>query len=55
MSSILTPFPLVENYCEELSAPKKEMIVIPGVGHNPLFDQPEVFAQEVLRVLDEAK
>ncbi len=34
------PWPLVEEYCESLSAPKKEFFLVPDAAHSPLWENP---------------
>lgn len=43
----VTPFSAVEAYYGSITAPKKDMIIIDGVGHNALFDVPEEFANAI--------
>lgn len=50
-SDYITPFQLVEEYCESITAPDKKMIIIEGTGHNPYLDLPEVFVQKVRSLL----
>ena len=35
------PWELVEEYCNNLTAPAKEFFLIPGAAHSPLWENPE--------------
>ena len=50
-----TPWPLVEKYCNSLKAPYKEFIKFEKSGHNPLFEEPEKFNKEIIRIYDLVK
>jgi proline iminopeptidase len=45
-----TPWPLVQRYYEQLQAPNKEFIKFEQSGHSPVFEEPEKFNKEVLRI-----
>lgn len=45
-----TPWPLVEKYCDSLKAPYKEFIKFEKSGHNPIFEEPEKFNEEIIRI-----
>ena len=39
----LTPTPLVKAYMDDISAPRKELVVLPGDGHGALLTDPDGF------------
>lgn len=41
----ITPYSIAEEYCNAVSSPKKEFILIEGAGHTPFLDKPEMFAK----------
>lgn len=43
----VTSFSVVEAYYESITAPKKDMVIIDGVGHNAFLDVPEEFAAAI--------
>lgn len=43
----VTPFSAVEAYCEKIEAPKKDIVIIDGAGHNTFADVPQEFADAV--------
>jgi len=45
-----TPWELVEKYYNSLQAPKKEFIKFDKSGHSPVFEEPERFNNEILRI-----
>lgn len=45
-----TPWVLVEKYTNELKAPRKEFIKFENSGHSPIFEEPERFNEEILRI-----
>jgi len=50
-----TPWLLVEKYCESLKAPYKEFIKFEKSGHNPVFEEPEKFNKEIIRIYNLVK
>ncbi|NVM19329.1 MAG: alpha/beta hydrolase [Candidatus Lokiarchaeota archaeon] len=46
----INPWTLVEKYCATLKAPYKEFIKFEDSGHNPLFEEPEKFNKEIIRI-----
>lgn len=44
------PWTVVEEYCHALQAPQKAFIKFEQSGHNPAFEEPEKFNQEILRL-----
>jgi len=50
-----TPWELVEKYHTMLQAPKKEFIKFEKSGHSPVFEEPERFNQEILRIYNIVK
>jgi pimeloyl-ACP methyl ester carboxylesterase len=50
-----TPWPLVEKYCNSLKAPHKEFIKFEKSGHNPVFEEPEKFNKEIIRIYNLVK
>jgi pimeloyl-ACP methyl ester carboxylesterase len=51
----INPWPLVEKYCATLKAPLKEFIKFEKSGHNPLFEEPEKFNKEIIRIYNLVK
>jgi pimeloyl-ACP methyl ester carboxylesterase len=49
------PWPLVEKYCNSLKAPHKEFIKFDKSGHNPIFEEPEKFNKEIIRIYNLVK
>lgn len=45
-----TPWELVERYNNQLKAPHKEFIKFERSGHSPVFEEPERFNQEIVRI-----
>jgi proline iminopeptidase len=50
-----TPWPLVEEYFGVLRAPHKEFIKFEFSGHSPVFEEPERFNKEIVRIYNTAK
>lgn len=50
-----TPWSLVEKYCDSLKAPYKEFIKFEKSGHNPVFEEPEKFNKEIIRIYNLVK
>ena len=46
----ILPWPLIEKYCANLKAPHKEFIKFEKSGHNPLFEEPDKFNNEIIRI-----
>ncbi len=44
------PWPLVKAYCDGLKAPYKEFIKFEKSGHNPAFEEPGKFNNEIIRI-----
>lgn len=38
-----TPYPIAQKYFESISAPDKEIYMIPDAGHMTMMDEPELF------------
>ena len=51
----ITPWTLVEKYYASLKAPHKEFIRFEKSGHNPLFEEPEKFNKEIIRIYNLVK
>ena len=49
------PWTLVEKYCDSLKAPHKEFIMFEKSGHNPVFEEPEKFNKEIIRIYNLVK
>lgn len=47
----ITPYPLVEEYYNQINAPQKELIFIKNAGHTPMMDNSKAFCDEVIRSL----
>ncbi len=45
-----TPWTLVQKYCDHIQAPYKEFIRFDKSGHSPVFEEPEKFNREILRI-----
>ncbi len=45
-----TPWELVQRYCDTLKAPFKEFIKFEKSGHSPVFEEPEKFNKEIIRI-----
>ncbi|WP_350286779.1 alpha/beta hydrolase [uncultured Croceitalea sp.] len=45
-----TPWTLVKKYHDRLNAPYKEFIVFDKSGHSPIFEEPERFNKEIIRI-----
>jgi len=45
-----TPWELVQQYANEIKAPKKEFIKFEKSGHSPVFEEPKRFNEEILRI-----
>ncbi|MFH4963852.1 alpha/beta hydrolase [Gaetbulibacter sp. M235] len=50
-----TPWELVERYNNMLQAPKKEFIKFEKSGHSPVFEEPEKFNNEIIRIFNSVK
>lgn len=50
-----TPWELVERYTNVLIAPQKEFIKFEKSGHSPVFEEPEKFNKEVIRIYNLVK
>ncbi len=50
-----TPWPLVEKYYQALRAPHKEFIKFDYSGHSPVFEEPERFNKEIIRIYNSVK
>ncbi len=50
-----TPWQLVERYYNMLQAPKKEFIKFEKSGHSPVFEEPERFNKEIVRIYETVK
>jgi len=50
-----TPWELVERYAAILRAPHKEFIKFERSGHSPVFEEPERFNAELLRIYQQVK
>ncbi|MHA2288723.1 MAG: alpha/beta fold hydrolase [Promethearchaeota archaeon] len=50
MYDYINPWTLVEKYSTSLKAPHKEFIKFEESGHNPLFEEPEKFNEEIMRI-----
>lgn len=42
---------LVKKYCERITAPSKELVIMKNCGHSPQIDEPAAFAAEVKNLL----
>ena len=51
----ILPWTLVEKYCTSLKAPYKEFIKFEMSGHNPLFEEPDRFNNEIIRIYKQVK
>ncbi|MBC8146373.1 MAG: alpha/beta hydrolase [Bacteroidetes bacterium] len=51
----ILPWTLSEKYCDTLIAPYKEFIKFDKSGHNPLFEEPEKFNKEIIRIYNQIK
>ena len=49
----ITPVKYTEDYYKMISAPKKDFVLIDGLGHAPNYDSPEAFCRELDTMLDE--
>jgi len=49
------PWPLVEKYCDSLKSPYKEFIKFEKSGHNPAFEEPDKFNNEIIRIYNSVK
>lgn len=47
-----TPWTLVQDYCNKLKSPYKEFIKFDKSGHSPVFEEPEKFNAEILRIYE---
>jgi pimeloyl-ACP methyl ester carboxylesterase len=45
----ITPTDLAQRYFETVRAPEKQFVVLPGVGHNAVLTEPDVFLGEFVR------
>ncbi len=45
-----TPWELVQQYANEIKAPKKEFIKFEKSGHSPVFEEPKRFNKEIWRI-----
>ncbi|AEI51963.1 alpha/beta hydrolase fold protein (plasmid) [Runella slithyformis DSM 19594] len=50
-----TPWELVERYHNTLKAPHKEFIKFEKSGHSPVFEEPEKFNKEIIRIYKTVK
>ncbi len=50
-----TPWELVERYTNTLKAPHKEFIKFEKSGHSPVFEEPEKFNKEIIRIYNSVK
>jgi pimeloyl-ACP methyl ester carboxylesterase len=50
-----TPWELVERYTNVLIAPQKEFIKFEKSGHSHVFEEPEKFNKEVIRIYNLVK
>lgn len=50
-----TPWELVQRYHNTLHAPYKEFIKFEKSGHSPVFEEPERFNKEIIRIYDAVK
>lgn len=50
-----TPWTLVQKYCDSLQAPHKEFIKFNESGHSPVFEEPEKFKKEIIRIYNTVK
>jgi pimeloyl-ACP methyl ester carboxylesterase len=50
-----TPWELVEKYYNSLQAPTKEFVKFEKSGHSPVFEEPERFNKEILRIYNTVK
>ena len=48
-----TPVKYSRDYCEEITAPGRDFVVMDGCGHSPQIDAPEEFADALTDLLDE--
>jgi pimeloyl-ACP methyl ester carboxylesterase len=51
----ILPWTLVEKYCDSLEAPHKEFIKFEKSGHNPAFEEPDMFNDEIIRIYNLVK
>jgi pimeloyl-ACP methyl ester carboxylesterase len=49
---INAPLYLAEDYFEQINAPVKEMIIYEHSGHNPWINEPELFQENVARIIE---
>jgi len=45
---LFAPTELVEEYLNKITAPLKELVVIPGGGHNPFYGASDLFLHELV-------
>jgi proline iminopeptidase len=50
-----TPWELVKEYVDHLTAPYKEFILFDKSGHSPVFEEPKRFNDEVIRIYNQNK
>ncbi len=50
-----TPWELVQRYTSALKAPHKEFIKFEKSGHSPVFEEPEKFNKEIIRIYNSVK
>jgi pimeloyl-ACP methyl ester carboxylesterase len=50
-----TPWELVQRYNNALKAPEKEFILFVKSGHSPVFEEPEKFNKEIIRIYKSVK
>lgn len=50
-----TPWELVQRYTNTLKAPHKEFIKFEKSGHSPVFEEPEIFNKEIIRIYNSVK
>lgn len=50
-----TPWELVQRYNNTLKAPHKEFIKFEKSGHSPVFEEPEKFNKEIIRIYNSVK
>ncbi len=51
-NDMITPCPMVQEYCDSLRGTNKTISVIPGAGHNAFFDKPGDFNSILQKMLD---
>jgi proline iminopeptidase len=51
----VTPTELAAEYLDRLQAPRKRLVRFDAAAHFPFFEQPQAFAREMVRVLEESR